>query len=269
MLLERQIDGMKLKIYESRQEMGKAAGEMAVKAMKEKLSGQEIINVIFAAAPSQNEILAVLAASDVDFSRVRAFHMDEYLGLSEDAPQRFSAYLDGHIFGLVPFREIYYLCRRNPDDEDGSYGENDFSNGAEAECLRYSELLRTFPPDITLMGIGENGHIAFNDPHEAKFNDKKLVKQVTLDEKCRLQQVNDGCFECIDEVPRKALTLTIPALMSAETVICTVPGAAKRRAVTRTVTGQVTEDCPASIMRSGKGSTLFCDRDSGLDLLNS
>lgn len=256
MLLERQADGMKLKIYENRQEMGEAAGRMAAQVMKELLSQKETINVVFAAAPSQNEILDFLAESNVDFTRVRAFHMDEYLGLPQDASQRFSAYLEEHIFGQVPFKEIHYMCRGNGGEAD-----------ADAECLRYSRLLCSFVPDVTLMGIGENGHIAFNDPHEARFDDERLVKPVTLDEKCRLQQVNDGCFADIARVPKEALTLTIPALMSAKAVICTVPGHTKRQAVTRTVTGPVTEACPASVMRTGNNCVLFCDKDSGFDLL--
>lgn len=246
MLRELQAEGMLVQIYEDRIAMGAAAGTLAAESMKQLLAYQEIINVIFAAAPSQNEMLAELAASDVDFSRVRAFHMDEYIGLPDGASQRFSRYLDDHIFGLVPFKEIYYL---------------------EKEGSRYEELLNRYPVDITLMGIGENGHIAFNDPHEAKFDDPMMIKCVALDEKCREQQVHDGCFEKLEDVPREAVTLTIPALMRAKKVICTVPGETKRQAVTRTVTGPVSEECPATIMRKMRNSVLLCDRDSGCDLL--
>lgn len=243
---EMQIDGLLVQIYEDRADMGAAAARMAADAMKLLLQEQEFINVIFAAAPSQNEMLAGLVNSDVDFSRVRAFHMDEYIGLSEDAPQRFSRYLDEHIFGLVPFKEIHYM----PGEED---------------C--YEELLKQYPPDITLMGIGENGHIAFNDPHVADFQDPRLVKKVTLDKRCRMQQVHDGCFEKLEDVPETAVTLTIPALMMANRVICAVPGSSKREAVTRTVTGEISEECPATIMRRHAGSVLLCDVDSGFELL--
>lgn len=262
MILEKQIDGMSLRVFETRQEMGKAAAAEAVKAMERLLAERDVINVIFAAAPSQNEVLAALAESEVDFSRVRAFHMDEYLGLSQEAPQRFAKYLDDHIFGLVSFKEVHYMCKRANEDQNAPEKRT-----AEEECLRYSKLLRRFPPDITLMGIGENGHIAFNDPHVARFDDDQLVKRVTLDEKCRSQQVHDGCFESLEKVPEEAVTLTIPALLSAETVICAVPGPTKMQAVTRTVLGPVSEECPATIMRRKRNSILFCDRESARELL--
>lgn len=246
MLKEMQVDGLLVQIYEDRADMGAAAARMAADAMKQLLQEQEFINVIFAAAPSQNEMLAGLVNSDVDFSRVRAFHMDEYIGLSEDAPQRFSRYLDDHIFGLLPFKEIHYMSR----EED-----------------RYEELLKQYPPDITLMGIGENGHIAFNDPHVADFQDPRLVKTVPLDKRCRMQQVHDGCFEKLEDVPETAVTLTIPALMAANRVICAVPGGSKREAVTRTVTGEISEECPATVMRRHGNSVLLCDVDSGFELL--
>ena len=246
MLKELRADGMIVQIYEDRNTLGAAAANMAAEAIRTLLCGQETVNVIFAAAPSQNEMLAGLAASELDFTRVRAFHMDEYIGLPQGAPGRFSKYLDDHIFSLVPFKEIHYL-----GDDWG----------------RYEELLKQCPPDITLMGIGENGHIAFNDPHEAEFNDPLPIKKVTLDEKCRAQQVHDGCFEKMEDVPLEAVTLTIPTLINVKYVICTVPGKTKREAVMRTVTGPVLEECPASVMRKMRNSVLLCDRDSGCDLL--
>lgn len=254
MIREDKIDGMQLRIYETREEMGQAAAAEAVDAIRRLLAEKETINMIFGAAPSQNEMLAALVASDVDFGRIRAFHMDEYLGLPMDAPQRFSRFLDDHIFAKVPFKEVHYLLPEGVTD-------------AEEASRRYSDLLERYPVDITMMGIGENGHIAFNDPHEAKFDDPCLVRKVTLDDVCRQQQVNDGCFATMELVPKEALTLTVPALMSAETVICTVPGPTKREAVRRTVMEPVSESCPASVMRKYSNSILVCDRASGADLL--
>ena len=128
--------------------------------------------------------------------------------------------------------------------------------------LRYSELLKKYPVDIVCMGIGENGHIAFNDPHVAEFNDSKLVKPVELDEVCRMQQVNDGCFAKLDDVPKTALTLTISALMRADYHFCVVPAKTKAWAVNRTINGEISEECPATILRTKEECYLYCDADS-------
>jgi len=178
------------------------------------LKQQPEVNLIFAAAPSQNEFLAELSAmNDIDWQRINAFHMDEYLGLPVGAPQEFGFFLKNQIFGKLPFRTINYLNRNclNVDEE----------------CKRYAELLRQHPVDIVCMGIGENGHIAFNDPHVAKFNDPKWVKIVDLDKTSRMQQVNDDCFTSIDKVPLYAITLTIPALMKGKYLFCIVPSRTK------------------------------------------
>lgn len=235
-----------------RKELGRVAAQEAAEAISALLKEKETINAIFAAAPSQNEFLEELAKSGVDFSRINAFHMDEYVGLPDDAPQRFAAYLREHIFSLVPFRSVNYL--------------NGSACDAEAECERYYALLRENPVDIVFMGIGENGHIAFNDPHVADFNDPKLVKVVELDEKCRQQQVNDGCFAKIDDVPKRAMTLTIPALMAAGQHFCMVPGKTKCQAVHDTVCGPIGPHCPATAMRTAPDARLYIDGDSGRDL---
>ena len=122
--------------------------------------------------------------------------------------------------------------------------------------------MKKYPADIVVMGIGENGHIAFNDPHVARFDDPETVKTVELDQVCRMQQVHDGCFKSLDEVPRTALTLTIPALTAPERVFCVVPASAKARAVRDTVLGPISESCPASILRRHNNATLYLDRDS-------
>ena len=242
-------DLLKVNIYPSRDAMGAAAASDVKAAILRLLSEKETINMIFAAAPSQNEVLANLANDkEIPWGRVNAFHMDEYIGLDKDAPQGFGNFLRDHIFGIAPFKSVNYI-RIDASD-------------ADEECARYSALLRENPVDIVVLGIGENGHIAFNDPPFADFDDDKLVKPVKLDEVCRNQQVNDGCFATISDVPTHALTLTVPALMSGAELYCIVPAITKAKAVYETVNGEITENCPASVLRTHKCATLYLDPDS-------
>jgi glucosamine-6-phosphate deaminase len=249
MIKEFTQDKLKVKIFQTRAEMGVVSAEETAVYLRGLLKTKEYANVIFAAAPSQNEFLAALVAQpDIDWRRVNAFHMDEYIGLSPDAPQGFGNFLRDRIFAALPFKTVNYL---------------DSGNDKDAECQRYAALLTEFPPDIVCMGIGENGHIAFNDPHIAQFDDPALVKVVDLDLQCRMQQVNDGCFEKLGDVPESALTLTIPTLVSADYICCVVPAPTKAEAVRRTVNGDITEQCPASILRTHNNATLYLDADSG------
>ena len=242
-------DQLKVNVYSSRDEMGRAAAADVKAAILRALADKETINMIFAAAPSQNEVLANLATDrEIPWDRVNAFHMDEYIGLDKSAPQGFGNFLHSHIFGIAPFKSVNYIRIDAPD--------------AEEECIRYSKLLTENPVDIVVLGIGENGHIAFNDPPFADFDDDRLVKTVKLDEVCRNQQVNDGCFAKIEDVPTHALTLTVPALMSGKELYCIVPAKTKANAVERTVNGEITEDCPASVLRTHKNATLYLDPDS-------
>ena len=242
-------DLLKVNVYDSREEMGAAAAADVKAAILHALDKKGTINMIFAAAPSQNEVLANLATDkEIPWGRVNAFHMDEYIGLDKNAPQGFGNFLRDHIFGIAPFASVNYIRIDAPD--------------ADEECERYSKLLRENPVDIVVLGIGENGHIAFNDPPFADFKDTKLVKTVKLDEVCRNQQVNDGCFASIDDVPTHALTLTVPALMSGSELYCIVPAKTKAKAVYETVNGEVGEACPASVLRTHKNATLYLDPDS-------
>ena len=242
-----------VKKYSTRDEMGACAAAEASAVIRKLLAEKGEISMIFAAAPSQNEFLASLAADpEIDFTRITAYHMDEYVGLSEDAPQRFGNFLREHIFDLAPFKAVHYI-RGNAEDVD-------------AECERYGELLRNTHIDVVCMGIGENGHIAFNDPHVADLNDPVLVKKVSLDDVCRMQQVHDGCFASFDEVPKYALTLTIPALMNADYHFCMVPAASKANAVHATVYGEISEKCPATALRRCENAILYVDADSGAKL---
>ncbi len=252
--MEFKKDKLYVKTFDTRDEMGKAAATDIAECIKKCLAEKDEINMIFAAAPSQNDVLHHLCMDkEIEWNRINAYHMDEYVGLSADAPQGFGNFLKEHIFGIVPFKSVNYIDCTATD--------------VDAECERYSNLLMKNPVDIVCMGIGENGHIAFNDPHVADFNDPKLVKYVELDEMCRNQQVNDGCFAKIDDVPKYAMTLTIPALVSAEYNFCIVPAPTKAQAVKKTVCDEISEECPASILRRKDNAILYCDADSSAEMV--
>ncbi len=243
------VDFLEYVAFETRQEMGEYSARLVSEEILRLLTEKESINMIFAAAPSQSDFLSCLVADvRIPWDRINAFHMDEYIGLSEDAPQGFGNFLKKAIFDLVPFKSVNLMDSTASDPE--------------SECARYGELIKNFPCDIVVMGIGENGHIAFNDPHAASFCDQKIAKTVTLDNTCRMQQVNDGCFENIGQVPTCAITLTVPALMSAGSVFCIVPAKTKAEAVKNTLLGEITEKCPATALRHHKNAKLFLDSDS-------
>ena len=242
-------DLLNVNIYENRTLMGEAAAKDISAKIKELLATKDSINMIFAAAPSQNDVLKALCDDkSIEWNRVNAFHMDEYVGLDKDAPQGFGNFLKDHIFGVVPFKSVNYIDCTAVD--------------ADAECVRYSKLLKDNPTDIVVMGIGENGHIAFNDPGVAEFNDKKAVKVVELDGICRQQQVNDGCFKQLSDVPTNAITLTVPTLVAAPYLFCIVPVHTKAKAVAATINGEITEECPASILRRQPNAILYLDNES-------
>ena len=249
------VDKLQVEVYEDRRAMGARAAEAVAERLKILLSAQESVRMIFAAAPSQNELLEELAsANGIDWSRVTAFHMDEYVGLKSDASQLFGNFLKERIFSRVNFKAVNYM---NPN-----------ASNVGLECERYAGLVSEAPIDIVCMGIGENGHIAFNDPGIADFNDPKKVKVVRLDEKSRQQQVNDGCFSCIDEVPTHAMTLTVPALLSGHFLCVVVPGPTKAEAVYKTLKGDISTECPASVLRRHDNAMMFLDRKSAAKILN-
>ncbi|OOQ59901.1 glucosamine-6-phosphate deaminase [Mucilaginibacter pedocola] len=242
-------DKLDVLVAENRAALGHLAAGMAANKIKELLPVKPELNIIFAAAPSQNEFLAALVADEsIEWRRINAFHMDEYLGLSEGAPQLFSSFLKESIFDKVPFKSVNCINGSSADALD--------------ECERYAALLKTNPADIVCMGIGENTHIAFNDPHVANFKDSQLVKIVELDTACRRQQVNDGCFATLADVPQYALTLTVPALIAAPYIFCMVPGKNKARAIAHTLSTPVTELYPSTILRQHPNAVLFTDADS-------
>lgn len=246
-------DCLETRVFDTRKSLGEEAADEVAHKIKELQDEMDTINIVFASAPSQNEFLEALIQKDIDWDRINAFHMDEYIGLDKDAPQGFGNFIRDRLFSKVNCRHVYYL--------------NGNAANIQAECERYAQLLKKYPVDIVCCGIGENGHLAFNDPPIADFNDKKLVKEVRLEGKCRQQQVHDGCFESIDKVPESALTLTIPALMAGRFIYCIVPGKSKTGAVFNTVRGTVGTHCPATSLRKHKHAILFTDKDSANRLL--
>lgn len=247
----RQVGQMRVESFPSRHEMAAASASAVASGIRELLAKQAVVRMIFAAAPSQAEMLAALtAAKDIDWSRVVAFHMDEYVGLEPAAPERFAAWLDAHLFRKVPFSAVHRIVPE-PDPV--------------AAANRYSIALAEAPIDIVCLGIGVNGHIAFNDPPVADFNDPSDVKIVVLDDVCRQQQVDDDCFAHFEDVPETAVTLTIPRLLRASQLYCVVPGTSKREAVRAALYGPVTTACPASILRQ-TDCILYLDAESDPDV---
>jgi glucosamine-6-phosphate deaminase len=241
-------EGLRVRVFPSRLAMGRAAAVDVGQELRDRLGRQEQVRMIFAAAPSQSEMLAALADErGIDWRRVTAFHMDEYIGLRPDAPQRFGLWLRRHLFERVPFGAVHVI-EPEPDPE---------------ACARaYANLLSQAPIDIVCLGIGVNGHLAFNDPPVADFEDPLDVKIVELDDTCRQQQVDDGCFPSFSEVPTHAVTLTIPRLLRADRLFCVVPGLAKREAVRRTLSDPPGPACPGTALRSHPHCILHLDRDS-------
>jgi glucosamine-6-phosphate deaminase len=247
----RTFDRLAVDSFATRADMGAAAAADIAIALTERLSRQPNARMVFAAAPSQADMLAMLArAPGIDWSRVTAFHMDEYIGLDPASPARFANWLDAHVFTRLPFAAVHRIVPE-PD--------------ADAEVARYAALMSEAPIDFVCLGIGVNGHIAFNDPPVADFDDPADVKIVELDDICRQQQVDDDCFPDLGSVPHHAITLTVPRLMRASRLFCVVPGAIKRDAVSKTLHAPLSTECPASILRTHTACTLYIDKDSDPD----
>ncbi|HUY82457.1 MAG TPA: glucosamine-6-phosphate deaminase [Acidobacteriaceae bacterium] len=231
----------------SRQDMGQKAASDVAAELRLRLQSQPSARMIFAAAPSQSEVLASLVAQPrIDWSRVTAFHMDEYIGLPPGAPQRFGLWLRRAIFDQLPFAAVHLL---------------DPGSDPEAAADEYARKLAAAPIDIVCLGIGVNGHLAFNDP-PADLHDPASVKVVHLDAICRQQQVDDGCFPTFNSVPARALTLTIPRLLAADRLFCCVPGAMKREAVRRALYDPIGPGCPATALRLHPHCRLYLDPES-------
>ena len=256
-VVEFTVDSLRVVVHESRASLGWAAAETvaSIIADRQRRTGQA--NVIFAAAPSQNEFLDSLAGfSGLDWSKVKAFHMDEYLGLDQDHPASFRRYLKEHLFQKTTLsNDNLHLI---PGEE---------TNRPLKTSLAYEQLILDHPPDLICGGVGENGHLAFNDPPVADFLDPVLVKVVRLDHACRVQQLNDECFAKLEDVPTHAYTLTIPVFMTAKHLSIVVPGSRKAEAVRAALRGPIDETCPASILRNHPSATLYLDLDSAKYIL--
>lgn len=242
------IDQLPVQIFESRERMGDAAAEDAAERIRWIIEEKGTANIVFAAAPSQNDLITGLLKRDIDWTKIRAFQQDEYIGITEENPAGFGNFLRRALYDHVPLKEVHYLLTD--------------SREVSRKIEEYSQLLNHYPPDLIFLGIGENGHLAFNDPPVADFDDPLKIKVVALDEVCRQQQVNDACFTTLAEVPSHALTLTLSFIRSIPASICMVPTKRKAPAIERTLRGDISTACPASMLRGMAGATLYLDRES-------
>ena len=246
---ETKIQDLPISIYRTNREMGQAAAAEAAEVIQRAIQEKGVANIIIATGNSQLTFLAALREMPgVDWPKVNVFHMDEYVGIDPGHPASFPNFLRQHLLDYVKPKAFYPV--RAP------------ATVMDAACREYEALLRAHPADLCAMGIGENGHIAFNDPPYADFDDPVWVKVVKLAERSRRQQVGEGHFASLDEVPTHAVTLTIPALLAAKRVLCIVPEARKAEAVQKALQGPITEDCPASILRQQPHVHLFLDADA-------
>jgi glucosamine-6-phosphate deaminase len=244
----RTFDTLAVHQHDDRAALGAAAAAQVAESIRAACATRGEARVIFACAPSQNEFLAALVRHPIAWGKVVVFHMDEYVGLRADHPASFRHFLRQHLLEHIAPPQSVHLIRAEKDPIH--------------ESARYGKLLAEKPIDVVCLGIGENGHLAFNDPPVADFRDPQLVKIVELDAACRQQQVNDGCFPEFAAVPSHALTLTIPALVGAREVSCVVPGTRKAAAVRAALLGPIDPACPASILRQHPRAILHIDTDS-------
>lgn len=246
---EFKVDKLNVYISDTSDKMGEIASEKIAEEMRRVIKEKDNIRMMFAAAPSQDTTLSsLLKIKDLPWEKVVAFHMDEYIGITLDKPQSFRNYLKRKFFNEKPFKKINLIEGDNPNSEE--------------EALRYARLLDEEPMDIIVLGIGENGHIAFNDPPYSSFDYPFSTRIIELAEKSRIQQVNDGCFSSLEEVPKKAITVTIPVFKRAKALFCVVPNNRKAEAVKKTLEEEISELCPASILRKIENSNLFLDEES-------
>jgi glucosamine-6-phosphate deaminase len=242
------VDNVDVHVYQDKQSLGKAAADFVATHLIEALAARGEANLVLATGASQYDFLSALRGrTDVDWSNVTAFHLDEYLNLSPQHPASFRRYLRERFFDYVQMKAVHLLEGDAPDPQ--------------AEIARYEALLADHPVDVACVGIGENGHLAFNDP-PADFETDAKILIVDLDEACRRQQVGEGHFPDIDAVPPQALSMSIPAILEAKVVSCVVPDQRKAEAVRCTLEGAITPDCPASALRRHTDCRIFLDEGS-------
>lgn len=248
------FDQLRVSVYQDNETLGRAAAAEAALIIRRAVAERGVANLIVATGNSQLTFFHALRETpDISWPAVNVFHMDEYLNLAPGHPASFPLFLRRHIVDHVPVG-AFYPVPGHPAD-------------VELACRGYELLLRAHPADLCVLGIGENGHVAFNDPPVADFDDPVWMKVVELDEACRRQQVGEGHFASLGEVPTHALTLTVPALRSAKQMLCLVPERRKAEAVRKTLLGPVSTACPASILRRTPHARLFLDRDSASGIL--
>lgn len=255
-ILAKMYDQLLVTVYESNADVGRAAALEACERIDEAIAEKGEANIIIATGNSQLTFLAALRDLErIDWSKVNVFHMDEYVGIDPDHPASFPGFLRRHIIDHVEPKAFYPIPGQARD--------------LDKACREYEKLLRAYPADLCALGIGENGHLAFNDPPFADFDDPVWVKVVQLDETCKQQQVGEGHFGSIEEVPERAVTLTIPALLAAKKVLAIVPEARKAEIVLRALNDPIGSACPATILRKTSHAHLFLDADSAAKVLPS
>jgi glucosamine-6-phosphate deaminase len=237
---------MEIVISETKYILGKKAALKSAELIRKAILDRGFANIIVATGASQFEMLNELVKEDIDWSVVRAFHLDEYIGISEFHPASFRKYLKERFVDIVSPTEFNYVN-----------GETDSSE----ECIRLGKLISKNPIDVAFVGIGENSHLAFNDP-PADFETEEAYLVVTLNEDCRRQQMGEGWFPTINDVPEKAISMSIKQIMKAKAIICCVPDLRKAEAVKKTVEGSISPAIPASIMRQHEAMWLYLDKDS-------
>ena len=237
---------MKTEIFKTKEELGQAAARHGAELINKAIAKKGVANIIVATGASQFEMLASLIREDIDWTKVTAFHLDEYIGLPMTHPASFRKYLKERFVDKVPLKEFHYIN-----------GEEDVND----ECSRLNALIAQFPIDVAFVGIGENGHLAFNDP-PADFNIEDPYIEVDLDDDCRKQQLGEGWFNSFEEVPKKAISMSIQQILKSEYIICSVPDKRKANAVKNVVLGKVTPDVPASILQTHSQTTLYLDAGS-------
>jgi glucosamine-6-phosphate deaminase len=250
------VDELEVSIHETNDALGKAAAAEAADIIRGAIARRGGANIVLATGNSQKSFLARLAAeAGIDWPKVSVFHLDEYVGIDPAHPASFPNFLRRHIIDHVHPGAFYPLSGSNTD--------------ATRVCHEYERLLRSHPADLYALGIGENGHLAFNDPPGVDFNDPAWVKVVKLAPRSRQQQVDERHFASLTEVPQEAVTVTIPAMLSASRILIMVPESRKADAVRRTLYGPITEEVPSSILRRCARAKLFLDLQSGADIYPS
>jgi glucosamine-6-phosphate deaminase len=246
-------DKLRVEIFDNKEDMGQESASFVAEKLNLAIKDRGTANLILGTGASQFPFLDAFLKEDLDWMKINLFHLDEYIGLSDQHPASFRRFLKERIAVKVNPKNVFYI---NGDEDN-----------MDAEIRRYEKLLKDNPVDVACIGIGENGHIAFNDPGVADFNDPEYLKIVEMDTACRKQQVGEGWFPTINDVPGKAITLTITAIMDSGVISCTVPDTRKSEAVYNALMGKISPACPASILRKHNNAVLFLDQYSSMRIL--